>query len=130
MLSSGMRASLVLVSFTSNPSSVISAVIRVFAISALPGRQQIAKCSGPRASEVVRLNCAHTVIAYNSCRNRHCPKCQGAAAKEWLAEREAELLPVGYFHLVFTLPGPMLILPTTTKPRSTVCCLRRRLRPR
>ena len=45
------------------------------------------------------------MIAYNSCRNRHCPKCQGAAAKEWLAEREAELLPVGYFHLVFTLPG-------------------------
>jgi hypothetical protein len=50
-------------------------------------------------------DCAHTVIAYNSCRNRHCPKCQGAAAQEWLAEREAELLPVGYFHLVFTLPG-------------------------
>jgi hypothetical protein len=50
-------------------------------------------------------DCAHTVIAYNSCRNRHCPKCQGAAANEWLAEREAELLPVGYFHLVFTLPG-------------------------
>jgi hypothetical protein len=49
--------------------------------------------------------CAHTVIAYNSCRNRHCPKCQGAAAKEWLAEREAELLPVPYFHLVFTLPA-------------------------
>ena len=52
-------------------------------------------------------NCAHTLIAYNSCRNRHCPKCQGAAAKEWLAEREAELLPVPYFHLVFTLPGPI-----------------------
>ena len=52
-------------------------------------------------------DCAHTVIAYNSCRNRHCPKCQGAAAKQWLAEREAELLPVGYFHLVFTLPGPI-----------------------
>jgi hypothetical protein len=51
--------------------------------------------------------CAHTIIAYNSCRNRHCPKCQGAAAKEWLAAREAELLPVGYFHLVFTLPGPI-----------------------
>jgi Putative transposase/Transposase zinc-binding domain len=50
-------------------------------------------------------NCAHTLIAYNSCRNRHCPKCQGAAAKEWLAEREAELLPVPYFHVVFTLPG-------------------------
>src|SRR5205814_9176365 len=43
----------------------------------------------------------------NRCRNRHCPKCQAAAAKEWLAEREAELLPVGYFHLVFTLPGPI-----------------------
>jgi hypothetical protein len=52
-------------------------------------------------------DCADTVIAYNSCRNRHCPKCQGAAAKEWLAEREAELLPVGYFHIVFTLPGPI-----------------------
>jgi hypothetical protein len=52
-------------------------------------------------------DCAHTVIAYNSCRNRHCPKCQGAAAKEWLAEREAELLPVPYFHVVFTLPGPI-----------------------
>ena len=52
-------------------------------------------------------DCAHTQIAYNSCRNRHCPKCQGAAARHWLAEREAELLPVGYFHLVFTLPGPI-----------------------
>ena len=46
-------------------------------------------------------------IAYNSCRNRHCPKCQGAAAKQWLAEREAELLPVPYFHVVFTLPAPI-----------------------
>jgi hypothetical protein len=52
-------------------------------------------------------DCAHTQIAYNSCRNRHCPKCQGAAARHWLAEREAELLPVGYFHLVFSLPGPI-----------------------
>ena len=51
--------------------------------------------------------CAHTTIAYNSCRNRHCPKCQGAAARDWLADREAELLPVGYFHVVFTLPGPI-----------------------
>src|SRR5216117_4345016 len=49
-------------------------------------------------------DCTHTHIAYNSCRNRHCPKCQGAAAKAWLAEREAELLPVPYFHVVFTLP--------------------------
>ena len=51
--------------------------------------------------------CATPRIAYNSCRNRHCPKCQGAAAKEWLAEREAELLPVPYFHVVFTLPAPI-----------------------
>ena len=50
-------------------------------------------------------DCAHTVIAYNSCRNRHCPKCQGAAAKQWLAERKTELLPVPYFHVVFTLPA-------------------------
>src|ERR1700674_5203677 len=49
--------------------------------------------------------CSHTVIAYNSCRNRHCPKCQGAAAREWLAEREAGLLPVPYFHVVFSLPA-------------------------
>ncbi|NMD06624.1 MAG: IS91 family transposase [Phyllobacteriaceae bacterium] len=49
--------------------------------------------------------CGHWRIAYNSCRNRHCPKCQGAAARVWLAEREADLLPVGYFHVVFTLPA-------------------------
>src|SRR3979490_1023852 len=52
-------------------------------------------------------DCAYTTIAYNSCRNRHCPKCQGAAAREWLAEREAELLPVPYFHVVFTPPAPI-----------------------
>jgi len=51
--------------------------------------------------------CARTVIAFNSCRNRHCPKCQGSAAREWLAEREAELLPVPYFHVVYTLPAPI-----------------------
>jgi len=51
--------------------------------------------------------CSHTAISYNSCRNRHCPKCQGAAAKEWLAAREAELLPVPYFHVVFSLPAPI-----------------------
>jgi hypothetical protein len=50
-------------------------------------------------------DCAHTVIAYNSCGNRHCPKCQGAAARQWLAEREAELLPLPYYHVVFTLPS-------------------------
>jgi hypothetical protein len=57
---------------------------------------------------VVRCEeCSHTQISYNSCRNRHCPKCQGAAAKEWLADREAELLPVPYYHVVFTLPAPI-----------------------
>ena len=50
-------------------------------------------------------DCAHTIIAYNSCRNRHCPKCQGAAARSWMEEREAELLPVPYFHIVFTMPS-------------------------
>ena len=50
-------------------------------------------------------DCAHTRIAYNSCRNRHCPKCQWHTAQAWLAAREAELLPVPYFHVVFTLPA-------------------------
>ena len=51
--------------------------------------------------------CGHTVIAYNSCCNRHCPKCQGAAAREWMEAREAELLPVTYFHVVYTLPSQL-----------------------
>lgn len=51
--------------------------------------------------------CGHLHIAYNSCRNRHCPKCQATAAQDWLEAREAELLPVGYFHVVFTLPAPI-----------------------
>src|SRR6202030_2564421 len=50
-------------------------------------------------------DCAHEVIAYNSCRNRHCPKCQGAAARRWLREGGAELLPTPYYRLVFTLPA-------------------------
>ena len=51
--------------------------------------------------------CGHTEISYNSCGNRHCPKCQGAAARRWLADREAELLPVPYFHVVYTLPSEL-----------------------
>ena len=51
--------------------------------------------------------CSHAHIAYNSCRNRHCPKCQAKAAKDWLAAREAELLPVPYFHVVFTMPSQL-----------------------
>ena len=49
--------------------------------------------------------CGFTSIAYNSCRNRHCPKCQGKLARDWMAAREADLLPVPYFHVVFTLPA-------------------------
>ena len=51
-------------------------------------------------------DCGATRIAYNSCRNRHCPKCQGLARAQWLAARQAELLPVQYFHVVFTVPAP------------------------
>ena len=51
--------------------------------------------------------CSHTRNSYNSCRNRHCPKCQAQARRKWLAKREAELLPIPYFHIVFTLPEPL-----------------------
>jgi hypothetical protein len=51
--------------------------------------------------------CGQIRIAYNSCRNRHCPKCQGLARAEWLADRQADLLPVEYFHVVFTVPAPI-----------------------
>ena len=51
--------------------------------------------------------CEHHDIAYNSCRNRHCPKCQASAAKHWLEARQTDLLPVEYYHLVFTLPAPI-----------------------
>ena len=52
-------------------------------------------------------DCGHSKIAYNSCRNRHCPKCQAGAAHQWLGARQADLLPVEYFHIVFTLPAPI-----------------------
>jgi hypothetical protein len=51
--------------------------------------------------------CGHDQVAYNSCRNRHCPKCQASAAKRWLQDRQADLLPVDYYHVVFTLPAPI-----------------------
>ena len=63
-------------------------------------------------------DCGHSRIAYNSCRNRHCPKCQGAAAEDWLAARQADLLPVGYFHVVFTLPAE--IAPIAYQNKSVV----------
>jgi hypothetical protein len=70
---------------------------------------------GGHVARWVNATCGHTVIAYNSCRNRHCPKCQGAAARDWLEEREAELLPVPYFHVVYTLPAPIADLAYTNK---------------
>ena len=73
-------------------------------------------------------DCAHERVAYNSCRNRHCPKCQGAAARQWLGEREADLLPVPYYHVVFTLPASVGAWRSTTRPSSTTCCSRPRPR--
>src|SRR5262245_21438638 len=62
----------------------------------------VARCENPE--------CAHTVIAYCSCRNRHCPKCQGSQALAWMEERKAELLEVPYFHIVFTLPAEIVAI--------------------
>jgi hypothetical protein len=60
-------------------------------------------------------DCGETRIAYNSCRNRHCPKCQGLARAQWLADRQAELLPVPYFHLVFTVPAAVAAIALQNK---------------
>src|SRR5256886_2937472 len=78
-------------------------------------------------------DCAHLRISYNSCSDPHCPKCQAAAAKQWLADRQAVLLPVPYFHVVFSLPGPItdiayqnkagvydLLLTTAAEPLITI----------
>jgi hypothetical protein len=59
--------------------------------------------------------CGFTRVAYNSCRSRHCPKCQSGAAREWLAERAADLLPVEYFHVVFTLPPAIAVIAKQNK---------------
>jgi len=56
---------------------------------------------------------------HSFCRNRHCPKCQGAASRRWLADREAELLPVPYFHVVYTLPSELRDIATRTNAWST-----------
>ncbi len=60
---------------------------------------------GGHVARCENASCGFTSIAYNSCRNRHCPKCQGAQARDWMEAREADLLPVPYFHVVFTLPA-------------------------
>lgn len=52
-------------------------------------------------------NCGHLRISYNSCRNRHCPKCRGTEREKWIQARQAEILPVPYFHVVFTLPDTL-----------------------
>lgn len=62
---------------------------------------------GGHVARCDNANCGHTHVFYNSCRNRHCPRCQGAASRDWLADREAELLPIGYFHVVYTLPAEL-----------------------
>jgi hypothetical protein len=76
---------------------VMDAIVRC-RTAALGGHRD--RCSG----------CGHQAISYNSCRNRHCPKCQGNARPRWLAARSAELLPVPYFHIVFTLPHELSAL--------------------
>ena len=62
---------------------------------------------GGHVARCENVACGYTLIAFNSCRNRHCPKCQTAASRRWLADREAELLPVPYFHVVYTLPSKL-----------------------
>ena len=74
--------------------------------------QAIETCRTPAMGGVVEWcdHCQYTHIQYRSCRNRHCPKCQGAARVQWLEQRQAELLPVEYFHVVFTVPEPIATL--------------------
>jgi hypothetical protein len=62
---------------------------------------------GGHVARCENAECGHMHIFYNSCRNRHCPRCQGAASRDWLADREAELLPIAYFHVVYTLPSEL-----------------------
>src|SRR4051795_7949302 len=73
----------------------VMSAIRACRTAALGGH--VARCEA----------CGYAAIAYNSCRNRHCPKCQGQTARAWLAERQADLLPLPYYHVVFTLPAPV-----------------------
>ena len=80
---------------------------RRLSLGQLKALSAIERCrTADLGGHVLRCNdCAEVQIAYNSCRNRHCPKCQGSTAKRWLADRQAELLPVEYYHVVFTLPA-------------------------
>jgi hypothetical protein len=67
-------------------------------------------------------SCGHSAISYNSCRNRHCPKCQGNARIRWLQQRERELLPTRYVHAVFTLPRELA--PLALQNKRLICCSR------
>ncbi len=80
---------------------------RALPLGQLKAMSAIERCrSSQLGGHVLRCDqCADVQIAYNSCRNRHCPKCQGSAAKRWLADRQDDLLPVEYYHVVFTLPA-------------------------
>lgn len=81
----------------------------VISLGQLKVMSAIERCrSAALGGHVLRCSgCAQMQIAYNSCRNRHCPKCQATAARRWLEARQNELLPVEYFHVVFTLPAPI-----------------------
>lgn len=72
--------------------------------------------------------CNHQHIAYNSCKNRHCPKCQAPAARDWMAARAEDLMPVEYFHVVFTLPAEIARTPFGTSVPFTTCCSKHRQR--
>jgi hypothetical protein len=80
---------------------------RGLSLQQLKAISAIERCrSAALGGHVLRCDtCDDVQIAYNSCRNRHCPKCQGSTARRWLAERQADLLPVEYFHVVFTVPA-------------------------
>jgi hypothetical protein len=82
---------------------------RGLSLQQLKAISAIERCrSAALGGHVLRCDtCDDVQIAYNSCRNRHCPKCQSSAAKRWLAERQADLLPVEYYHVVFTVPAPI-----------------------
>jgi hypothetical protein len=82
---------------------------RGLSLQQLKAISAIERCrSAALGGHVLRCDtCDDVQIAYNSCRNRHCPKCQGSAARRWLAERQADLLPVEYYHVVFTVPAPI-----------------------
>src|SRR5437899_2399487 len=71
--------------------------------------QAIENCRTPALGGVVQWcgHCRYSHVQYRSCRNRRCPKCQGLARAHWLQQRQAELLPVEYFHVVFTVPEPI-----------------------